>query len=679
MTSRTMISIAVASAFLCSASSAATPKLNYNNQADVLYKDSLPAYSSIQSSGSSVTFEEAIGTAGSVFDTDNGTVSATASSRLVFKKGLHASSSGYQKNGLSVTNQSSVTVNGDSSVKTSGYLGDAIVVKDNSTLTFENAGKIDISSSGNSTSGLVAETSTVALINSNISSLSSNSVIGIKLKDSVFNLDQSTVKTGTRSLQMEGSSIAMTQSTLDTYRVLGSGSISASDKSALNIAQQLKLDGSVSLTDSSLTTKGSELSNGTLSLSGTAGFKAESLKFNNGKLNLSGESGQSFEVGALTGGKVDYTLGNTDAAIKIDSADVTDLTLHGSGALNDASSGDASKALGYFGFDQVTNADGIVLDMKEGMYQGSSTVVFDSNNAIVSQVTRTNSLMLSTLELASVAPLSLNRILTNDVHKRMGDIRSMKGTNGAWARYDGGSLSGRNGLENDFHTIQVGVDTVSTPDLPRVGVAFSYTKSDADYRRGEADMDVYSLAAYGLWMKDNGQFVDVVARLGTAKTDMTVDGDKTGSTDNIVAALSGEFGWRFDLTQAVYFEPQLEIAYTHVDADDLSLSDGSNYRFDNGKSLMGRAGFALGLQCPENGSTAYLHVSAVHEFLGDHAVTGGDGTVVEFDGKDTWVEYGLGASINVTDSSYVWADVERTSGGILDEDYRATVGVRYAF
>ena len=315
----------------------------------------------------------------------------------------------------------------------------------------------------------------------------------------------------------------------------------------------------------------------------------------------------------------------------------------------------------------------VVVD--EGMYNGAFSVT--NNGSTINH--SPNSVMQSTLELATVTPLALNRILTNDVHKRMGDIRSMNGTSGAWARYDGGSLSSQSGLDNDFHTIQVGIDTVPTLDAPRFGVAFSYTKSDADYKRGSADMDVYSLAAYGLWMNDNGQFVDVVARLGSAKTDMTVDGDKKGSMDNIVTALSGEFGWRFNLVKSVYIEPQVELAYTHVDADDLSLSNGSTYRFDNANSLMGRAGFALGLQCPENGNTVYLRMSAVHEFLGDNAVTGGNGTVYEVDGKDTWVEYGLGANFNLNDATYLWADLERTTGGALDEDWRATLGVRYTF
>lgn len=317
----------------------------------------------------------------------------------------------------------------------------------------------------------------------------------------------------------------------------------------------------------------------------------------------------------------------------------------------------------------------VTTTVEEGMYNEGFTI--DDEAKVHS--TGPNSVMQSTLELAAVAPLALNRILTNDVHKRMGDIRSMKQTSGAWARYDGGKLSGESGLENDFHTIQVGVDTVPAADAPRFGVAFSYTTSDAEYKRGDAGMDVYSLAAYGLWMGENGQFVDVVARLGSAKTDMTVDGGKKGSMDNIMTALSGEFGWRFDLTKSLYLEPQVELAYTHVDADDLVLSDGSNYRFDDADSLIGRAGFALGFQCPETGNSAYVRVSAVHEFMGDAGVTGGNGAVYEIDGKDTWVEYGLGANFNLTDSTYLWADVERTSGGCLDEDWRATVGVRYAF
>ena len=315
------------------------------------------------------------------------------------------------------------------------------------------------------------------------------------------------------------------------------------------------------------------------------------------------------------------------------------------------------------------------LVVNEGMFESG----FDVNQAGNTISHGPNTLMQSTLELASATPLAINRILTMDVRKRMGDIRSSQSKSGAWTRYDGGRLSGMNGLENDFNTIQVGVDTQPTADPLRFGVALSYTKGDTDYARGSADMDAYSLASYGLWLGDRGQYVDVVTRLASVKTDMTVDGNKKGSMDNIALSLSGEFGWRFDIMNNVYVDPQLEATYAYVDANDLTLSDGSTYRFDAADSLIGRAGVAFGLQCPNNKGNVYAKLSAVHEFLGEATVTGGKGATYAIDGKDTWFEYGLGANFNLNDSTYFWADLERTSGGTLDMDYRASLGVRVMF
>ena len=313
--------------------------------------------------------------------------------------------------------------------------------------------------------------------------------------------------------------------------------------------------------------------------------------------------------------------------------------------------------------------------VEEGMYNSAFSIDAEGT----AKTAGPNTVMQSSLEIVSAAPLAINRILMNDVRKRLGDIRSAKGTSGAWARYDGGRLSGSNGLENDFNTIQVGVDTQPSADPVRFGLAFSYTNGDTDYARGSADMDTYSLAGYGGWLGESGQFVDVIARFAQNNTDLTIDGTKTGSLDNKAVSLSGEFGWRFDVTDLFYVEPQVEATYTYVDGDNLNLSDGSSYKYDSMSSLLGRAGVAFGVTCPNNRGNVYARVSAVHEFLGDSTVTGANGAKYEIDGKDTWVEYGVGANFNLTDSTYIWADVERTSGGVLDEDYRATVGVRYSF
>ena len=332
---------------------------------------------------------------------------------------------------------------------------------------------------------------------------------------------------------------------------------------------------------------------------------------------------------------------------------------------------EAKKLLG-----NVTGKDvAVSTQVAEGMYNPAFGV--DAKGQ--TQTASVNTLMQSSLELASAAPLALNRILMSDVRKRLGDIRTTEGTSGAWARYDGGRLSGANGLENDFHTIQVGVDTQPTADPVRFGVALSYTTSDSDYARGSADMDAYSLAGYGLWLGEKGQYFDVVTRLASAKTDMTVDGNKKGSMDNIALSLSGEFGWRFDVAKAFYVEPQVEATYTYVDADQLTLSNGATYQFDSVDSFLGRLGVAFGMKCPNNKGNVYARVSAVHEFLGDMAVTGANGAAYKLDGKDTWVEYGIGANFNVTPNTYLYTELERCEGAALEEDWRANLGVRIAF
>ena len=322
----------------------------------------------------------------------------------------------------------------------------------------------------------------------------------------------------------------------------------------------------------------------------------------------------------------------------------------------------------------VTNKTGYV---EEGMYQGAITV-----NGQGQAAQAKNGLMADTLELASASTLSLNRILMNDVRKRLGDIRSAEAVNGVWARYDGGRLSG-DGTKNKFNTIHIGGDTMPFAGTPvRVGMSASYTNGDVDYTRGNADMDAYSLAAYGTWLGDNGMFADVIARVAKAESDMTVDSVYKGKLKNTAYSLSGEFGWRFDLNSQFYAEPQVEATYTYIDSDKMTLAgknEAYNYEVEGFDSFIGRMGVLAGMKCPNQKGDVYVRASLVHEFLGDAKINGGVNATLENEGKDTWFEYGIGANFNVGKNTYLWADLERTSGALVDEDVRGTLGVRYGF
>ena len=404
----------------------------------------------------------------------------------------------------------------------------------------------------------------------------------------------------------------------------------------------------------------------------TAGGVANDI-YNEGTITLADGSVLSLAGGISGNGVLDGagSIVVTDAGATIEGQEVEgDITASATGDVNDALGGDVSKLQANLGGVTVTG-------MEEGSVMGAVTVGADG------QVTQAvNAKTEALADKVTLAPQMITRILMNDLRKRMGDVRAGEGTHGAWARYNGGQMSG-DGVDADFHMVQVGIDTVPVADAPRFGVAFSYAQTESDDAYGTTDMDSYSLAAYATKMYDNGMFFDVIGRMATMDTDMVNAGMK-GKMDNVALSLSGELGWRFDLTDSFFIEPSVEATYTYTNADKFTMSNGGTYELEATDSLVGRAGFAAGFKCPANKGDLYVRAAVVHEFMGDMTVNswtanGAAAASLEADGKDTWFEYAIGANFNVNKNTYVYADIERTEGAAMDEDWRANVGVRFAF
>ena len=372
----------------------------------------------------------------------------------------------------------------------------------------------------------------------------------------------------------------------------------------------------------------------------------------------------------MTGAHV--TVTNKDAVIEGDSVKTTDATFAATGNVNDALGGDASTLV-----ENLKMEDGATITMQEGFVQGETIATVDAEGNATVKSSKPSTTMQTSLELATAAPLAINRILMNDIRKRMGDLRTNPGEYGAWARYEGGKLKGDGGLTNDFNTFQVGADK-ALGDSFRLGAAFSYTRGDVKHASGDAEADTFMFSGYGIWMGQNGMFADVIARVGNTDTNMTVKGFDT-SIDTLTYSLSGEFGWRFDLCKSFYVEPQVELTYTYIDGDEFSISS-AKFDVDSMNSLIGRAGVLAGWKFSENGDV-YARASVLQEFAGDAEITGKNGSRASYkqDGEDTWFEYGIGANVKLTDSAYLWADVERTEGADIEEEWRGTVGVRFSF
>ena len=318
------------------------------------------------------------------------------------------------------------------------------------------------------------------------------------------------------------------------------------------------------------------------------------------------------------------------------------------------------------------------VEMAEGEAVGKVTgQIVDGKLDENSVVEHVNQKSLDVTNLLGMMPRFITRVEMNDLRKRMGDLRTMQGQSGVWARYDGGKLSGQ-GLDHKFNKIQVGADTMPTDNGIRYGVALSYTLGDVDGSAATADTDTYSLAGYAVWLGEQGQFADVIARVAKVGTDLDTAA-YSADLDQLALSLSGEFGWRFDLAKSLYIEPSIEATYTYIE-DESFTGTSAHFEIDSTDSFMTRAGAALGWKLPDDRGDIYVRGGVVHEFLGDSELSVNHGfRTVELDGQDTWFEYAIGGTYKVGNNAYVYLDIERSAGGDIDVDWRANIGARYAF
>ena len=271
----------------------------------------------------------------------------------------------------------------------------------------------------------------------------------------------------------------------------------------------------------------------------------------------------------------------------------------------------------------------------------------------------------------------------NHLTKRLGDIRASEGTIGAWARVYGGESQwgGANEVEMDHTTIQVGGDyRINNHWI--AGAAFSYTDSRADLSNGDADGDSYSLAVYGTYTADGGSFLDVIGRYGYLKNDITA-GNMALDTSSSAFSLSAEMGHTFRfINDAAYVEPQIEFTYGFISGDDATASNGVRIDQDDFQSFVTRVGVRAGYDFPQKKGSVYGMFSYSYDWMGDADGTASKDGLRQALSQDLgggWVTYGVGAQIMLGDSAYFYGELERTSGGDIDNPYLFSAGVRLTF
>ncbi len=317
--------------------------------------------------------------------------------------------------------------------------------------------------------------------------------------------------------------------------------------------------------------------------------------------------------------------------------------------------------------------------VEEGAINGSVSVETDAKGEIVSSTTAENTKLEDFKEVTSVSFVQW-RNEVNHLTRRMGDLRSSESGVGAWARVQGGESKVKDSsVEFDTTSVQVGADARVEDWI--VGSALSYNDSSIDLANGDGDGESWSLAVYASRFFDSGAFIDLTGRYGYLKNEFTSK-DMGVKTDNHAFALSAEVGHRFEVAKNAYVEPQVELAYGFIKGDNVTASNGVRVEQDDAQTLTGRVGLRFGADCPNDRGTVYGLVSYNYEFLGDiesRASLGDKSARMERSLDGGWFSYGIGAQANISKTWSAYGELERTSGGDVENPWRWSVGVRHVF
>lgn len=325
------------------------------------------------------------------------------------------------------------------------------------------------------------------------------------------------------------------------------------------------------------------------------------------------------------------------------------------------------------------------VEINETVQEGDINGVWERQTLAdgTSTVTRGANTKLVDYNAANAMSLVQWRNEINHLTKRLGDIRASEGSIGAWARVYGGESKwgSADQVEMNHTTIQVGSD-YRLNNHWIAGGAFSYTNSSADLQNGQADGDSYSLAAYATYTADGGSFLDLIARYGYLKNDITA-GNMALDTSSSAFSLSAEMGHTFRFIEdRAYVEPQIEFTYGFIGGDDKTASNGIHINQDDFQSFVTRVGVRAGYDFPEKKGSFYGMLSYSYDWLGD-----ADGMASKEDLRQAlsedlgggWVTYGIGAQFMMGDNAYVYGELERTAGGDIDNPYLFSAGVRLTF
>lgn len=290
--------------------------------------------------------------------------------------------------------------------------------------------------------------------------------------------------------------------------------------------------------------------------------------------------------------------------------------------------------------------------------------------------------------LASTAMAWRNN--TNDLQRRLGDLRLANTDQGVWAKYIGGKSKIIDGADArmTYNGVQVGYDhKVSNGWI--FGGALDYSTSSNSYAVGSGDGKIGGLALYGTKQHDDGRYLDIIARGNRLSNNYklySVGGQRVnGDYHTFGTSLSAEYGKRIKKQNGFYIDPSVEFIVGRLNgvSYDANIAGGGSMhvKADGVNSAVGRLGFGIGKETEK--SNIFAKLALAHEFSGKmnttYSAPGNPTVKTELDLKDTWLDAEIGGSWSVRPSTYLYGTFTKNFGATIDNTWRIDAGVRHNF
>ena len=439
--------------------------------------------------------------------------------------------------------------------------------------------------------------------------------------------------------------------------------------------------------------------------------KITNLTFNNGIIDMTYESGkQTIEIDKISGnnGRIVMDISPDDANQKgnktdyikisdggkqthyIETGEKSILALKDYDFTNNILIGEAAKDVTLKGnyFANIENIYEYNLDLES---QKDATNSNKNNWYVTGMKEREGTVIEGVMDDLSLHYMNagLARMEADTLHKRLGDIRDLKEGAGAWARVTSGQMeSHKDGyFKNDYTMIQAGIDKSepSETGIWTTGLAVQRREGKTDFRNGDGKNGSMGIALYKSWVGNDSQYLDLVGKYSHLKNEYktyNVKNEKMEAKYHTNAGtLSLEYGKRLS-KEKWYVQPHAQMTYTWIEGKNYLTTSGIRAEQKDINSLIGKAGIYAGYDFGR--SSHFVKAGVLHEFMGNYGVTikGADASVTKnVDGKDSWIEIGIGGDIKVgkTDSMNVYYELEKTFGGDFETNWQATLGMRYKF